>query len=528
MVQRVQGPTAAGPVEGPAVDARPDGGAGDGEMFREALAAAQQGLAAGRNRGATVADGCVVPPSPEAEAPTLSSEEEAAAMLQLAATFWAQPADPRTVTPASGGGAEQSAAEPVDQGVRAVGQVQIGPMTGSMIAQSDALVGAPDTGAGATSGPEVAALLAASGQPGTPIGGPALQAGGSTDGSGLNGALLAQDTGLLDGPGFPHQRGVPRQLVLSDAASMGGPAVAATPSATAGPEGIPVAAPATAAVGVPSTTMLAEQAATMFDSQFDTQVEAAILSANDGLTASVASGDDLIQTAPPTAENGQLDTGAGRHGASGGAFPGEGPGEGQGDDAASGPVVRPSDLLAGVAPGEPIEGMSSGLAMVGGPSALNGAGGVSSPGTPATNRTPPPFADQLQQGLELATRRPGQTVQMVLQPEGLGTISLRVGIDQSGVGIQIGVDNPAVRDLVQASWPQLQKSLDQQGLSIQSLLVDLSGGQAWQEGRHETGRESQSSAGAGRRVEPTEAPTIPNTDPRPVAAGGRQRVDYRV
>ncbi len=86
--------------------------------------------------------------------------------------------------------------------------------------------------------------------------------------------------------------------------------------------------------------------------------------------------------------------------------------------------------------------------------------------------------EQLAWATELAAQRPERAVRLVLQPEGMGTVAVRVAVRESGVGVQIGVDNPATRELVQASWPQLQQALDQRGLTVQALLVDLAGGQA--------------------------------------------------
>ena len=40
----------------------------------------------------------------------------------------------------------------------------------------------------------------------------------------------------------------------------------------------------------------------------------------------------------------------------------------------------------------------------------------------------------------------------------------------------MAVENPQAREMVQASWPQLQQALEQRGLTVQSMLLDLSNG----------------------------------------------------
>ena len=71
---------------------------------------------------------------------------------------------------------------------------------------------------------------------------------------------------------------------------------------------------------------------------------------------------------------------------------------------------------------------------------------------------------------------------MVLQPEGLGSVSLRVTVERAGLGVHIAVENPQAREMVQASWPQLQQALEQRGLTVQSMMLDLSNGRGGGEG----------------------------------------------
>src|SRR5215467_5556803 len=79
----------------------------------------------------------------------------------------------------------------------------------------------------------------------------------------------------------------------------------------------------------------------------------------------------------------------------------------------------------------------------------------------ASSVTPLPLADQVANGAAQAARRIGQKVEVVLQPEGLGTVSLRVSVERAGLGIHIATDSPAAREMIQANWQQLHQSLDQ-------------------------------------------------------------------
>jgi hypothetical protein len=140
----------------------------------------------------------------------------------------------------------------------------------------------------------------------------------------------------------------------------------------------------------------------------------------------------------------------------------------------------------------------------------------------------PPVVEQIAQGIELATRQPGRAVRLVLQPDGLGSMSLRVGLSETGTGVQvhIAVDSAATRELVQTGSPQLAQALDQHGLSVDRLLVELSGsraqdaGSGQQHARQQPAESRPTPRGGGRQAE-IESIEI---DPSPK----RQRVDYRV
>jgi hypothetical protein len=167
--------------------------------------------------------------------------------------------------------------------------------------------------------------------------------------------------------------------------------------------------------------------------------------------------------------------------------------------------------------------------------------------------------NQILQGAETAASQPGQAVQIVLQPEGLGNVSLRVAIERAGgVVIHIQADSVAARDLIQGSWSQLHHALAERGLTVQSLFLDSSGGQGNQNsqngqsgsafgtafgnpfgstssgtsngtfhqstGQQAGGQSGRASAGDSGR----QADSAPADEPRKAASGARNRVDYRL
>jgi flagellar hook-length control protein FliK len=125
---------------------------------------------------------------------------------------------------------------------------------------------------------------------------------------------------------------------------------------------------------------------------------------------------------------------------------------------------------------------------------------------------------------------------MVLQPEGLGTVTVRVSVERAGLGVHIAVDNAQTREMVQASWPQLQQALDQRGLTVQSMLLDLSQGrsngeafQAFQQFAGQQRGSGQQSRGGSSRSDRQGAITTVGEVARPQSGvGSSSRVDYRI
>jgi hypothetical protein len=151
--------------------------------------------------------------------------------------------------------------------------------------------------------------------------------------------------------------------------------------------------------------------------------------------------------------------------------------------------------------------------------------------TQASAATAPPLTTQIADGAMLAARRIGQSVEMILQPEGLGAVTLRVTLERGGLGVHLAVENPQAREMVQASWPQLQQTLEQRGLTVQLMMLDLSsggGGEGFQAFQQFSGQQARGGSSNGdRRGGPAPA-TVDESPHVQTSAGTPARVDYRI
>jgi flagellar hook-length control protein FliK len=161
--------------------------------------------------------------------------------------------------------------------------------------------------------------------------------------------------------------------------------------------------------------------------------------------------------------------------------------------------------------------------------------------------TDPPVASQIADGATLAAKTPGQSIQMILKPEGLGTVTIKISMERGGLAVHLAVDNQSGRDLVQNSWPQLQNAFEQRGLTVQSLQLDLSSsgrgnsdqfqafqqfasqqhgfaGQSGQQGRSGSGNGDR--RGVGAAVGLTDG--INDAERPQAGVGTTSRVDYRI
>jgi hypothetical protein len=112
-----------------------------------------------------------------------------------------------------------------------------------------------------------------------------------------------------------------------------------------------------------------------------------------------------------------------------------------------------------------------------GASGTLGAAAPSSASQAPTLVAPPgtPLLDQLTEGIRSALDR-HQSVRLVLHPEGLGTVGLRVSTGVDGMNIRLTADNAATYALLQTTWPQLSHALLQQGLQVADLVLALAQG----------------------------------------------------
>ena len=64
-------------------------------------------------------------------------------------------------------------------------------------------------------------------------------------------------------------------------------------------------------------------------------------------------------------------------------------------------------------------------------------------------------------------------MQIQLKPDFLGKVNLQVTVENGSVTARIGVENMQVKELVEANLKQLQQNLDNQGIKVGNLVVDL-------------------------------------------------------
>ena len=146
------------------------------------------------------------------------------------------------------------------------------------------------------------------------------------------------------------------------------------------------------------------------------------------------------------------------------------------------------------------------------------------------------------------TDAPARASQMILQPEGLGTVTIKSHRwSAAGLAVHLAVDNPARRVIwSRASWPQLQSALEQRGLtrpvaacstsrtaaeatasssrrsSSSPVSSKGSAGQSGQQGR------SGSSSGDRRGIGAVDGVAAADAERPQAGVGTASRVDYRI
>ncbi|MCC7104532.1 MAG: flagellar hook-length control protein FliK [Chloroflexi bacterium] len=96
------------------------------------------------------------------------------------------------------------------------------------------------------------------------------------------------------------------------------------------------------------------------------------------------------------------------------------------------------------------------------------------PTSPATGSL---VVSQIAHGIRLASQQLGRSVAFRLQPEGLGSVAVRLSHGASGVSVQILLDSTSTHDLVQAGLPDLARSIAERGITVDQLQVGLASGQ---------------------------------------------------
>jgi flagellar hook-length control protein FliK len=139
-----------------------------------------------------------------------------------------------------------------------------------------------------------------------------------------------------------------------------------------------------------------------------------------------------------------------------------------------------------------------------------------------------PLVSQLEGALERARHQPGHVLHLRLEPEGLGSVELRVEMRETGMQVHMTVEHAATRELVEATWPQLTQACEQRGLSIDRVLVDLMGSQtggnaAFQQRQDQTATRNLPLFGAGASTRRTGE--IGQSSATEVT---EHRIDYRI
>lgn len=116
-------------------------------------------------------------------------------------------------------------------------------------------------------------------------------------------------------------------------------------------------------------------------------------------------------------------------------------------------------------------------------------------------QTPPPSFDaeeviaQIVKSVSMRTTDAGSHVNLRLQPESLGNVSMKISVSGSQINAVVTAQNADVRDLLLAGAQQLARSFAGAGLKLGSFSVNVSGGNAQGDARRNDG-----GAGARRRI----------------------------
>jgi flagellar hook-length control protein FliK len=87
---------------------------------------------------------------------------------------------------------------------------------------------------------------------------------------------------------------------------------------------------------------------------------------------------------------------------------------------------------------------------------------------------PKPIMTQLIDHLRVAGNGEQQELSVQLTPENLGTVRVNIVADQLEVHARLLVENPAVKEILEANLHKLREALQAQGLHVQDISVSVS------------------------------------------------------
>lgn len=117
---------------------------------------------------------------------------------------------------------------------------------------------------------------------------------------------------------------------------------------------------------------------------------------------------------------------------------------------------------------------------------------------------------QIVKSVSMRTTDAGTHVNLRLQPESLGDVSMKITVSGTQIDAVVIAQNADVRDLLAANAAQLARSFAGAGLKLGSFSVNVSGGNAQGDTRRNAG-----GSGESRRIAGAAAPDVADTDIEP-------------
>jgi flagellar hook-length control protein FliK len=165
------------------------------------------------------------------------------------------------------------------------------------------------------------------------------------------------------------------------------------------------------------------------------------------------------------------------------------------------------------------------------PAAPAPAGTVPAPAAPPAPAPPPaPVATQVAPVVaQLAGGADGtHTMTLVLRPETLGTVEVRVTVSQGIVDLTLRHASEAGRAALLDALPDLRRDLEASGLTCSKLDVDRDSGNAWTSSQQQGAEQRAREAAAGRERPWLRGPEADGSRPAPVVHSPSSGLDVRV